>query len=145
VAPNVVPDEAQAIVDRRTLPGETLEQAQAELLAEAAALQAEDGTVQASVDVAVWAEPFETAPDARIVQVALGARRALGLAAAPVGYQQASDGRFFGARRVPTIVLGPGLAEGTHVPDESVAIAQLVEAAKLHALTAYRFLGAAGP
>src|SRR5712692_7930673 len=31
IAPNVVPDEAHAIVDRRTLPGETLEQAQAEL------------------------------------------------------------------------------------------------------------------
>ena len=140
VAPNVVPDRAEAVVDRRTLPGETLDEARAELLAEAAALQADDATMQAAVDVLVWADPFETAAEAAIVQAAIAARRALGLAAAPVGYQQASDGRFFGAHGVPTIVLGPGVAEGTHVPDESVPLAQVAEAAKLYALTACRYL-----
>jgi len=144
VAPNVVPDRAEAVVDRRTLPGETLELARDELLAEARALQGEDGTVQAAVDVLVWADPFETPADAAIVRAALAARRALGLDAAPVGYQQASDGRFFGARGVPTLVLGPGVAEGTHVPNESVPLAQVLEAAKLYALTACRYLGAFG-
>ena len=144
VAPNVVPDHAEAVVDRRTLPGETLDEARAELLAQAAALQADDSTVQAAVDLLVWADPFETPAAAPIVQAALAARRALGLPAAPVGYQQASDGRFFGARGVPTIVLGPGVAEGTHVPDESVPLAQVVEAAKLYALTACRYLRPAG-
>jgi acetylornithine deacetylase/succinyl-diaminopimelate desuccinylase-like protein len=118
------------------LPGESLADACAELLAEASALQSDDPSIQAAVDVLVWADPFETPAEARIVQAALAARRALGLPAAPVGYQQASDGRFFGAHGVPTIVLGPGVAEGTHVPDESVPLAQVVEAAKLYALTA---------
>ncbi|HEY7061337.1 MAG TPA: ArgE/DapE family deacylase [Chloroflexota bacterium] len=145
VASNVVPDRAEAVVDRPTLPGETLVGARAEILAEAAPLQADDPAIQPAVEVMVWAEPFETAPDAAIVRAALAARRTLGLSAAPVGYQQASDGRFFGARGVPTLVLGPGVAEGTHVPDESVPLAQVVEAAKLYALTALRYLAAAGP
>jgi succinyl-diaminopimelate desuccinylase len=145
VAPNVVPDRAEALVDRRTLPGETLDSARAELLAEAAPLQADDPNVQAAIDVVVWADPFETPSTAAVVQAALAARRALGLAATPVGYQQASDGRFFGARGIPTLVLGPGVAEGTHVPDESVPLVQVVEAAKLYALTACRYLGVPGP
>jgi succinyl-diaminopimelate desuccinylase len=140
VAPNMVPDRAEAVIDRRTLPGETLDAARAELLAEAAALQADDPSMQAAVDVLVWADPFETAENAAIVQAALAARRALGLEARPVGYQQASDGRFFGAHGIPTLVLGPGVAEGTHVPDESVPLTQVVEAAKLYALIACYYL-----
>jgi acetylornithine deacetylase/succinyl-diaminopimelate desuccinylase family protein len=141
VAPNVVPDRAEAVVDRRTLPHETLEAVRAELLAEAAAAHVEDPNLRAAVDLMVWADPFETPARAAVVQAALAARRALGLAAMPVGYQQASDGRFFGAQGIPTVVLGPGVAEGTHVPDESVPLAQVVEAAKLYALTACRYLG----
>jgi acetylornithine deacetylase/succinyl-diaminopimelate desuccinylase-like protein len=140
VAPNVVPDACEAVVDRRTLPHETLEGVRAELLAEAAALRRRDATIEAAVETLVWAEPFETPPDAPLVQAALAARRALGLPAAPVGYQQASDGRFFGARGIPTLILGPGQAEGTHVPNESVPLAQVVEAARLHVLTAYHLL-----
>ena len=143
VAPNVVPDDCEAVVDRRTLPGETLESVRAELLAEAADPRRRDSTVQATVDTLVWAEPFETPADAAVVRAALAARRVLGLPAAPVGYQQASDGRFFGARGTPTLVLGPGRAEGTHVPDESVPYAQMVEAARLYVLTAYHFLRSA--
>src|SRR5205085_2247752 len=37
VAPNVVPDRAEAVIDRRTLPGETLDAARAELPAAAQA------------------------------------------------------------------------------------------------------------
>src|SRR5579883_1157791 len=142
VAPNVVPDYAEAVVDRRTLPGETLDSARAELLAAAAALEADDPAVRVAVDTLIWADPFETPENAAVVQAALAARRALGLTADAVGYQQASDGRFFGARGVPTLVLGPGVPEGTHVPDESVPLAQVVEAAKRYALTACRYLRA---
>jgi succinyl-diaminopimelate desuccinylase len=143
VAPNVVPDHAEAIVDRRTLPGESLEDVRHELWSIAASLTDADPSFDPGLETVVWADPFETPPDAPLVAAALAARRALGLPAAPVGYQQASDGRFFGARGIPTIVLGPGVAEGTHVPDESVPLAQLVQAAQLHVLTALRLLGPA--
>jgi acetylornithine deacetylase/succinyl-diaminopimelate desuccinylase family protein len=142
VAPNVVPDHAEAVVDRRTLPRETVDFAREEILAQAAAVGMEGREARASVDTLIAAEPFETPAEATVVQAALAARRALGLAASPVGYQQASDGRFFGARGIPTIVLGPGVAEGTHVPNESVPLAQVLETAKLHALAAYRVVRA---
>ncbi len=141
VAPNVVPDRAAAVVDRRVLPDESLDAVRAELLAEWEALAPRAPAARAEVETAVWAEPFETPADAAVVRAALAARARLGLAAAPVGYQQASDGRFFGARGVPTLVLGPGVPEGTHVPDESVPLAQVLEAARLHALTACYLLG----
>jgi succinyl-diaminopimelate desuccinylase len=145
VAPNVVPDHCEAVLDRRTLPGETLEAVRAELLGEAAALEQDDPAWRATVEVLVWAEPFETPAEAGVVQAALAARRRLGLAAAPVGYLQASDGRFFGARGVPTIILGPGRAEDTHVPDESVALEQVLEAAKLYVLLAHELAARSAP
>jgi acetylornithine deacetylase/succinyl-diaminopimelate desuccinylase family protein len=132
VATNVVPDQAQAILDRRTLPDETLAAVEGEMLAAADRAGTDFG-----LDVLVWAAPFETPPDTSLVQAALAARRGLDLPAATVGYRQASDGRFFGARGIPTIVLGPGLAQDTHVPDESVPLQQVVEAAKLYLLTAW--------
>jgi succinyl-diaminopimelate desuccinylase len=141
VAPNVVPDRAAAVVDRRVLPDEPLDAVRAELLAEWEALAPRAPAARAEVETVVWAEPFETPADAAVVRAALAARARLGLSAAPVGYQQASDGRFFGARGVPTLVLGPGVPEGTHVPDESVPLAQVLEAARLHALTACYLLG----
>jgi acetylornithine deacetylase/succinyl-diaminopimelate desuccinylase family protein len=138
VAPNVVPDQAQAVLDRRTLPDETLAVVEGEIRAAADRVGAD-----AALEVLVWAAPFETLADTSLVQAALAARRGLGLPAATVGYRQASDGRFFGARGIPTIVLGPGLAQETHVPDESVPLRQVLEAAKLYVLTACNLLGSA--
>jgi acetylornithine deacetylase/succinyl-diaminopimelate desuccinylase-like protein len=60
-----------------------------------------------------------------------------------VGYQQASDGRFFSERGIPTILVGPGIPELAHTPDEHIALADVYEAAKLYALIAYRMLAPA--
>jgi acetylornithine deacetylase len=43
---------------------------------------------------------------------------------------------------IPTLVYGPGDIANAHAPNESVAIAELVQAAKVYALTALRYCGA---
>jgi formylaminopyrimidine deformylase len=42
---------------------------------------------------------------------------------------------------IPTLVYGPGDIANAHAPDESVSIAELVQAAKVYALTALRYCG----
>ena len=72
-----------------------------------------------------------------------GANAIYGAAAAPGGWTAACDGGFVARDLgVPVVVLGPGsVADQAHRPDESVAIEELVIAARAYALTALRLLG----
>jgi acetylornithine deacetylase len=45
---------------------------------------------------------------------------------------------------IPTVVCGPGDIRNAHVPDESVAVADLVASARTLALSALRFCGTTG-
>ena len=64
----------------------------------------------------------------------------MGLPTEPVGYAQASDGRFFAEKGIPTILIGPGDPSQAHTGDESIEIAQVLEASRLYALLAFLIL-----
>jgi acetylornithine deacetylase/succinyl-diaminopimelate desuccinylase-like protein len=86
---------------------------------------------------------FETAPDsplARTVRAAVA--DAGGPSLPPGGWTAACDGGFVARDLgVPVVVLGPGsVADQAHRPDESVAVDELVIAARSYALTALRLL-----
>jgi succinyl-diaminopimelate desuccinylase len=57
-----------------------------------------------------------------------------------VGYAQASDGRFFAEKGIPTILIGPGKASRAHTVNESIEIDQVIEASRLYALLAFLIL-----
>jgi acetylornithine deacetylase len=61
---------------------------------------------------------------------------------APGGWTAACDGGFVARDLdVPVVVLGPGsVAEQAHRPDESVALEELIVAARTYTLTALRLL-----
>jgi acetylornithine deacetylase/succinyl-diaminopimelate desuccinylase-like protein len=102
--------------------------------------QRADPSLQAEVEVIQSGPPIETSPEAPIVQAAQAVARELGLSPDPVGYQQASDGRFFAERGIPTILFGPGDPELAHTVNESVDVDEVVTAAKFYALLALRVL-----
>ena len=87
---------------------------------------------------------FETPADsplAATVDAALADAGGPGLP--PGGWTAACDGGFVARDLgVPVVVLGPGsVSTQAHRPDESVAIEELVVAARAYALTALRLLG----
>lgn len=49
--------------------------------------------------------------------------------------------RFFALPGIPTLILGPGLLEGSHGPDESVPLENLKQACAISALPAIAMLG----
>ncbi len=134
VATNVVADWCEATIDRRTLPHEHIPEALAEIERVITALQEADPTLQADVEVLQAGPPIETPPDAPLVRTAQAAAQALQLSPDPVGYHQASDGRFFAERGVPTVLFGPGDPELAHTPNECVDLNDVVTAAKFYAL-----------
>jgi len=128
-------------MDRRTIPGEPLEEAEQEIAGIIERLKKADKTFKADYSILYRANSFETPPDCSLVKSAAGACRIMGINHEPIGYQQVSDGRFFADKGIPTVLIGPGAAELAHTPDEHVPVAAVIEAVKLYALTAIEILG----
>jgi len=140
VATNVVPDWCEATLDRRTLPNESITEAIGEVERIIAELKRDDPELQADVEILQSGPPIETAVETPLVRTAQSVARELALPPEPVGYQQASDGRFFAERGVPTILFGPGDPALAHTPHESVDVNEVITAAKFYALLAFRLL-----
>jgi acetylornithine deacetylase/succinyl-diaminopimelate desuccinylase family protein len=139
---SIVPERCKVEMDRRLLPGETREEAMAEidaLLQEYAAtvepLRYElfsTGEVAPNIDTPAG-DPFVQVANTALAAVA-GETRAL------TGYVQTSDGRWFAGDGIPIIIFGPSDPAVAHATDEHVSVAQLVEATCFLTLLALRWL-----
>jgi succinyl-diaminopimelate desuccinylase len=142
VAINVVPDNCRLTLDRRTVPGESLDEAEREIAGVIEKLKSQDSSFEADYSILYRANAFETSAEHQLVKSAGAVCKSFGLDPTPIGYQQVSDGRFFAERGVPTILLGPGVAEIAHTPDEHAQVDAVIEATKLYALMAVELLNA---
>jgi succinyl-diaminopimelate desuccinylase len=140
VAVNVVPDNCRLTLDRRMVPGKPLEEVEREVSSIIEKLKSQDPTFEADYSILYRANSFETPSDHPLVKSASRICQQSGIDPTPIGYQQVSDGRFFADKGIPTILLGPGIAERAHTPDEHVAVDAVIEAVKLYALLAVELL-----
>jgi acetylornithine deacetylase/succinyl-diaminopimelate desuccinylase-like protein len=141
---SIVPAECVVIADRRLLPGESTATVLADMRERVAGLRLRDRGLEVDVTMPMEMPAFETpahSPLARTVGAAVA--DAGGPTLPPGGWTAACDGGFVARDLgVPVVVLGPGsVADQAHRPDESVAIEELVIAARAYALTALRLLG----
>ncbi len=141
VKSNVVADRCEVELDRRLLPSEDVDAVIAEVNEIVASIQHEHPEIKVDVELVLTGSPLETAADHPLTLTARGAARDVGVPDDPVGYEQASDGRFFSERGIPTILIGPGIAQRAHQPDEYIALDEVYQAARLYALLAYRMIG----
>jgi acetylornithine deacetylase len=140
---SVVPAECAVVADRRILPGESAATVLDDLRARIEALRLADRGLTVEVSMPMEMPAFETpseSPLARTVGAAVA--DAGGPTLAPGGWTAACDGGFVARDLdVPVVVLGPGsVAEQAHRPDESVALEELIVAARTYTLTALRLL-----
>jgi acetylornithine deacetylase/succinyl-diaminopimelate desuccinylase-like protein len=142
VKENVVPDRCEIYVDRRLVPGESPEACVAEIreIASRAVQEIPGLTVTASFDGEY--RPASVAdPSSPLVLAMQQANAYLGLATDLTGFSMATDGRFFAAAGYPTVIYGPGDSKLAHIPDEWVAIDEVIEATRAYALAASILLG----
>jgi acetylornithine deacetylase len=143
LAPFSIPAGAEAIVERRTLPGETGETARAEIEAVLAALRDADPQVDGTVDVLLERDSWEAQPRGPAAELMTGLDDGLAGAGAapprPVGAPYWMESALWQAAGVPAVVCGPA-GGGLHAVDEWVDVAQLraYPAAVAHAVD--RFL-----
>jgi len=122
-APNIVPNEAQIWVDRRTLPGETAEDVRAEI---------EESLAKAGVAAEVEVEscheekpPLETASDSVAARATAAALESVGLSSTRDHVAFGTDAGLFGRAGIPGVVLGPGSIDVAHTSREFVPIAEV--------------------
>ena len=145
VKENVCPEICEITFDRRIVAGETLQGALDEIESIVKEVQSEypedPFTYEMKYDY-LSGMGTNTDPNEKMVVNMLEATEELtGKNAVPTGYMQGCDARFFAPLSVPTVIYGPSDPAVGHSPNERVSIEQLVQAAKVYAITAVRTLG----
>jgi acetylornithine deacetylase len=140
---SVVPAECVVVADRRLLPGESTAAVLDDMRERLAGLRLHDRGLTVTATMPMEMPAFETPADSTLaatVDTALADAGGPGLP--PGGWTAACDGGFVARDLgVPVVVLGPGsVSTQAHRPDESVAIEELVLAARAYTLTALRLL-----
>ena len=121
-------------LERRTLPGETTLDVEAEIDGLLAACRSADPALVVERRTLLSREPFEVDQNAEIVSIvsnALGASR-LG------GASYWADSGFIAAAGIPTVLLGPS-GEGAHAVEEWVSLADTATVARTLLATAEVF------
>ena len=139
---NVMPGSAIGYIDIRTVPKqdhETIRESLSEILKK---LGQDDEDFSAEIEF-IEDRPVVTMEKSEpIVEAAAGAYRDVtGKEAVYNGVPGATDGTFLRAwKGIPSLVNGPGPRDMPHQTDEYVEIEELLESAKIYAVTALRYL-----
>ena len=147
----IVSGRAAFTVDIRTLPSMCADRCLAELNAFLDSLRADDPDLQVElVEIRgndTWLPGCRIDESHPLVQSMLWAIDAVpGDPIAPGGFPACTDGRYLEAVGVPVIpAFGPGRIEHCHSPQEHVPMADVVRAAKIYAVGAYRYLTTTPP
>ena len=131
---NIIPAACMTEIDRRTVPGETKESviASVEEAVERARRRFPD--IEASLELAFYAKPFEVAAGARVVTEMVAAIEAVsGAPVDVIGFRGASDARFLFETGADVIVCGPGDIALAHTARESIDLTELTLGAAAYA------------
>jgi acetylornithine deacetylase len=137
--PSTYPDQCVLSMERRTLPGETPEKVEAELLGIVEKIQRSDPSFQAVVRRGIGRAPLETPEDAgivRTVQAAAGKvlKRPLPIAGVPFW----TDAALLSAAGIPSVLLGPS-GGGAHADEEWVDLSSVMACTEMFLATAVEF------
>jgi acetylornithine deacetylase len=126
-------------IERRTVPGETIEAATAELQAIVDRLAKQDSTFKATVKATLWREPFEVREDADIVQIMDQALcKRLGHHPEHTGQTFWTDAALIAEAGMETVILGPK-GYGLHSAEEWVEMGSVSDLAYILAETAIQY------
>lgn len=126
-------------LERRTLPGETAADVDAELAALLDGCRAEHPELDAAQRTRLVREPFAIAEDAEIVALVRDAAAEAMSESPPVGGVSFwADSAFIAAAGIPTVLFGPA-GEGAHAAEEWVSLASADTVARTLLAAARRF------
>lgn len=139
---STIPDRCVLTIERRTLPGESVEVVEAELAALLAACRAADPDLVVSSSTTLAREPLETdAHHAVVSTLRQATEEVLDRPAAVTAMSYWADSAFLSGKGIPTVLFGPD-GDGAHADVEWVGIDGTIACTR--ALTAAALLFCAG-
>jgi acetylornithine deacetylase/succinyl-diaminopimelate desuccinylase family protein len=139
---NIIPAGCMIEVDRRTVPGETKESVIAGIQQAVDRASERFPDLDADLELAFFAEPFEVGAGAPVVRSAVDATSAVtGREVDVIGFRGASDARFLFETGCDVIVWGPGDITLAHTARESIDLDELEQGALAYAHAFARLLG----
>jgi acetylornithine deacetylase len=140
---SVYPAQCRLTLERRTVPGERVEAATAELQAIINTLSAVDPTFKAEVNATFDRDPFEVSEDAAIVQTLDAVvSRHVGAKQPHTGATFWTDAALLAAEGIETVLIGPSGA-GLHSAVEWVDLQSVYDLSQILAETAVAYCGKA--
>jgi acetylornithine deacetylase len=139
----ILPGEGTFLSDIRALPGMTLEGIEADLLRFLEQARVDDPKLEAELVFEGWTPACEIPAEHRLVELlAQAAESVLGRHVPPDAFPGGTDAPHFQLLAgVPTVpAFGPGLLTVAHMPNEAISVEAIVQAAKIYAVAARRFL-----
>jgi acetylornithine deacetylase len=137
---NSVPDTCTIEIDRRLLPGETINGVLARYQSLLDALKAQHPTLDAIMESPMLTdEALETAADSHAAQVAASVLADMGLDARLCGVPFGSDASKLSRQGIPSLVIGPGSIDQAHVAVEFVELDQVERAVEFYRSFLLRF------
>jgi len=126
-------------VERRTIPGETLQKVESEIPRICEQIAATDPTFKATVKTSMVRDPFEVSLDEPIVRAVLRQATAiLGHQPGEIGQTGWMDSALLSAAGIPAVVFGPG-GEGAHAVVEWSNLEHVERCAEILAAVAEEF------
>ena len=140
---NMVPDRCEAIVERRQIPGESVDDVEAELEEVLDIARRRHPELRVEVQAPfVFGDVLDTPAEAPIVRVVRDAVADVCGSANVIGVSYGSDAATLAAAGIPSVLCGPGDIAYAHSADEFVPIAEVVQAAEIYARAWERFTSA---
>lgn len=126
-------------IERRTIPGETLEQVTKELQSQIDHLKNNDPSFQANLECEIWRDPYESDNSTGILSACQkSAGNVLGEIPETIGHTWWEDSAIFGEAGIDTIIIGPA-GSGIHEEVEWVDLNSVAQLAKILCETAKDF------
>lgn len=130
---NFVPDRCEIEIDRRLLPGETVDGVLAHYQKIVDDVAEKDPKMSVLMHPPLLTDvPLETNPNTHAVETMVGVLRELGLPSDVCGVPFGSDASKFGALGIPSMILGPGSIDQAHAAVEYVPCQQVVQAVEIY-------------
>lgn len=132
VAVNVIPDVCEVEIDRRTIPGEDLEDVEREMEDAIRRIVSSQPELQAELQQPFVVDPsLGTPADAPIVTLLAQAARAIVGDGDVTGVPFGTDASKLSQVGIPSVVFGPGNIDLAHTPDESIDLEEVARAAEI--------------
>jgi acetylornithine deacetylase/succinyl-diaminopimelate desuccinylase family protein len=141
VQASMVPAECVVELDRRILPGTSVESAVADIDALLDELRARRPGLRVHSEVILAIPPVEVAESSPVCIALAGALAGQGVAVVIGGLRATSDAAWLDQAGIPAVVFGPGSLAHAHRPDERVALADVETAARVLLETARTLVG----